>query len=127
MAYKFTYTGAPLLFEEESVIPFKTGLHDYEGQQLECKTYRYKVASDIAVEVFIPKDHQTAAYTRGLLLDENGDVVATGSGCAHFQKAWVRDYLKTFNKRNKPGLAWIEDFRREIRQDAAKSKVKQGE
>jgi hypothetical protein len=114
MAYKFTYNGAPLLYETDSIIPFKTGLQDEDHEQLDCKIYCYKVADDLAVEVFIPKIHPTAAYSRGLLLNPQGDVIAVGKAGAHFQKAWVRDYLKAFNKKNKPGRAWVDRFRNQI-------------
>jgi hypothetical protein len=114
MAYNFTYNGAPLLLEVETVIPFKTGLQDYEGQKLECKMYRYKVASDFAVEVFVPKINPTGAYSRGVLLNSNNEVIAVGTAGTHFNKKWAKDYLKAFNKKNKPGLAWIEAYRREL-------------
>lgn len=112
MAYKFTYNGAPLVSEQESVIPFKTGLQNYEGEKLECKIYRYKVARDIEIEVFIPKAHDTVAYTRGFLLNEAGEMISWNkTGLGHTNKSFVRGYLKAFTKKNKPGLAWIQKYR----------------
>ena len=115
MAYSFNYKDAPLLEEREGYIPFKTGLQDYEGHQLECKIYRYKVAHDIAIEAYIPKIHPTTAYTRGFLLNEDGEVIAQSrTGLGHFQKAWLKDWLKTFNKKNKSGVRWVEDYRQDL-------------
>jgi hypothetical protein len=116
MLRSFTYNDAPLLEVRDSHVPFKTGLQDYEGEKLECKIYRYQVAPDIAVDVILPTKYPTTAYTRGLLLNKDGKVVAFNkTGLAHLNRTWLKDYLRKFNRTSRrKSIAWIEDYRAKL-------------